>query len=123
MKPEIDRRREARYRLGEGAIAVWANNLGQILDISSGGVSFAYMPSDDAPPQNSSTVDILDGQHTVFLEGLPCRVVFQKMQVNETFYSLVRMVQCSLEFGVLTPRQQAALEGYLRAYPKEGDCT
>lgn len=112
MKSIHERRSQPRYRLGEGAIAVSANNPGHIQNISMGGLSFVYMHSDTPTPDGDS-VDILDGQNDFFMEAIPCRTVSEKLLVNESSFSMIRMVQRSLEFGALSKSQRAELETYL----------
>lgn len=112
MKPATERRNQPRYRLGEGAIAISANNPGHIQNISMGGLSFVYLHSDTAV-HDADTVDILDGQHDFFLEAIPCRTVSEKLLINESSFSMIRMVQRSLEFGQLTRAQKLQLEAYL----------
>ncbi len=112
MKSSNERRRQPRYRLGEGAIAVSANNPGHIQNISMGGLSFVYLHSDE-PIQEGETVDILDGQNDFFMEAIPCRMISEKLLINESSFSMMRMVQRSLEFGSLSKSQQTELETYI----------
>ena len=112
MRAMNERRRKPRYRLGEGAIAVSANNPGHIQNISVGGLSFVYLYSDEPKP-NGETVDILDGQNDFFMESIPCRTVSEKLLVNESSFSMIRMVQRSLEFGTLSKSRQGELETYI----------
>lgn len=112
MKAMNERRRQPRYRLGEGAIAVSANIPGHIQNISLGGLSFVYLHSDDPQP-NGDTVDILDGQNDFFMESIPCRTISEKLLINESSFSMIRMVQRSLEFGPLNKFRQDELETYI----------
>lgn len=115
MNVTVERRSQPRYRLGEGAIAVSANNPGHIQNISLGGLSFVYLHSAEAIP-SGDTVDILDGQNDFFMEAIPCRMVSEKLLVNESSFSMIRMIQRSLEFGTLTKSQQAELEAYIHQH-------
>jgi len=112
MKSSIERRRQPRYRLGEGAIAVSANNPGHIQNISMGGLSFVYLHSDE-PIMEGETVDILDGQNDFFMEAIPCRMVSEKLLINESSFSMMRMVQRSLEFGAMSKSQREDLSTYI----------
>lgn len=112
MESRNERRRQLRYRLGEGAIAVSANNPGHIQNISMGGLSFVYLYNDE-PIQEGETVDILDGQNDFFMEAIPCRKVSEKLLINESSFSMMRMVQLSLEFGDLSKSQQGQLAAYI----------
>jgi hypothetical protein len=112
MESMNERRHQPRYRLGEGAIAVSANNPGHIQNISLGGLSFVYLHSDDPKP-HGDTVDILDGQNDFFMEAIPCRTISERMLINESSFSMIRMVQRSLEFGPLSKKKLAELEIYI----------
>lgn len=112
MRRANERRRLPRYRLGEGAIAVSANNPGHIQNISMGGLSFVYLHSEEAGV-DGNCVDILDGQNDFFMEGIPCRTVAEKLLINESSFSMIKMVQRSLEFGSLSKAQQVQLEAYI----------
>ena len=112
MNSANERRSQPRYRLGEGAIAVSANNPGHIQNISMGGLSFVYLHNDTPTPHGES-VDILDGQNDFFMEAIPCRTVSEKLLINESSFSMIRMVQRSLEFGTLSKAQRAELKNYI----------
>lgn len=112
MKAMNERRRQPRYRLGDGAIAVTANNPGHIQNISLGGLSFVYLYSEEPKP-HGDCVDILDGQNDFFMEAIPCRTVSEKLLINESSFSMIRMVQRSLEFGPLSKSKRAELEVYI----------
>jgi len=118
MKTGIERRRQPRYRLGDSAMAVSANNPGHIQNISLTGISFVYLHGLDLD-KDSETVDILDGQNDFFMEGIPCRVVSKKLLVKESSFSMIRMMQCSLEFGVLTKSQKTTLAAYISTHSKK----
>lgn len=113
MKAAIERRRHPRYRLSDGAMAVSAGIPGHIKDVSMGGISFVYLYGEDCD-RKRETVDILDGQHDFFMEEIPCQVVSKKMLLNGSSFSMIRMMQCSLQFGTLTKAQTIALQGYIR---------
>ena len=117
MRPAMERRRDPRYQMGEGAIAVLAHNPGHLRDISMGGISFVYIHNKE-PDHDGDTVDIVDGSNAFFLEELPCRVVAKRLLINEALFSMMRMVHCSLQFGTLTQVQQAALATYLHRHAR-----
>lgn len=108
-----ERRHYPRYRIGEGAIAVLASSTGHIQDISLSGLSFVSLQQDNEPQPHVTTVDILDGQNDFFMEAIPCRLVSEKLIVNDSSFSTVRMVQRSLEFGPLTKSRRDELETYI----------
>ncbi len=112
MKSGDERRREPRFRPGAGAIAVSANNPGHIQNISMGGLSFVYLHSEPPSPDGES-IDILDGQNDFFMEAIPCRTVSEKLLVNESSFSMIRMAQRSVQFGALSRSQQDELEAYI----------
>lgn len=120
MNSGIERRRKPRYQLGAGAIAVSANTPGHIQNISMGGISFVYLLSEE-PSSESETVDILDGENEFFLLDIPCRVVSKRKLIKESSFSMLRMMQCSLEFGALTKPQQVELEAYMQTQAKGVD--
>jgi len=99
-------------------MAVSANNPGHIQNISLGGICFVYLHGLD-PGRDGETVDILDGQNDFFMEAIPCRVVSKKLLIKESSFSMIRMMQCSLEFGALTKSQKANLKAYIRTYSRE----
>ena len=113
-----ERRKYARYTLGDSAIAVFGTCPGTISDISLGGLSFYFLES-DRPSPASDTVDILDGQHGFFLEKIPCRTVDDRLMVNESPYNLIKMVKRSLEFVGISSVQKAELKAYINSVTAE----
>lgn len=120
MKATSERRRQPRYRLGEGAIAVTANTPGHIQNISMGGLSFVYLHGDE-PDAEVKSVDILDGQNDFFMEAIPCRTIAETLLVNESSFSMIRMVQRSVEFLEMSKAQMVALEAYIAQHAHNYD--
>jgi hypothetical protein len=112
MNRDSERRREPRYQVGDGAMAVSANNSGHIQNISLRGISFYYLLG-EIPVENGDTVDIMDGQHNFFMQAIPCRLVSKRVLIKATSISMMRMEFCSLEFGALSKSQKDELEAYV----------
>lgn len=115
-----ERRRHPRHQLGEGAFAFTTTTTGRIHDISMGGLSFHYLDR-QAPLPAENCVDnaerckigLMDRDNGFFMQAISCRLVAQRPLASLSPFSMLRMIQCSMEFRALTTSQQNALESYI----------
>lgn len=120
VAPASERRRHPRYRAGEGAMAFTVNTPGRIQDISLGGISFVYVDNPNSTLDKDSVsipkraaIDIMDRREGFFLEAILYRLVTKKTLINESPFSMTRMVHCAVAFESLTEPQQTGLEVYI----------
>jgi hypothetical protein len=114
-----ERRIAKRYRAMDGALAALspeAGHIGQIHNISTGGLAFRYIADtmiDHAPPATFSLQLMVAGEG-VWLDSIPVRRVADVAIATETSFSGLPLRQASLQFVSLTAPQKDALQAYIR---------
>ncbi len=109
-------RRDHRFKAKEGAVAVLkpeSKILGQIIDISLGGLSFHYMQNDIRPNENSQ-LTIFYASERFNLDGLAFKVVSDTVIESGSCFSSIIMRRCSVIFTHLTDHQTSKLEYFIR---------
>lgn len=122
-KEKQDRRRHLRYKVSEGAYAALSPDsakMGQIIDISRGGLCFRYIVQMDQVEDCSET-HVFVGDEGIYLEKMPNKVIEDIPVENGDFPSsimmgprVMRMIrQRRVCFGELTGNQVAQLEYFI----------
>ena len=118
-----DRRRHTRYSVKEGAYAALSpdsEKMGQIIDISRGGLCFRYIDKIGRSEDTSET-HVFVGDEGIYLEKMPNKVV-EDIPVEETPFpgsimtgprSMRIIRQRRVCFGELTGNQIAQLEYFI----------
>jgi hypothetical protein len=123
VEPTAERRRYTRYRVREGAYAALSPDsakMGQIVDISRGGLCFRYIVQVDQAEDTSET-HVFVGDEGIYLEKMPNKVV-EDIPVEDSPFPgsimlgprTMRVVrQRRVCFGELTGNQEAQLEYFI----------
>lgn len=91
--------------------------MGQIIDVSRGGLSFRYLPSHFAAQvrQRECALHILLADHSFYFDPLPCRVASDdRISQHEFGFSLLAMRRCSVSFLDLSEEQRSQLDYFVR---------
>jgi hypothetical protein len=115
-KVSDERRQQKRFKAQEGAFAALVaqeSRLGQIKDISIGGLSFRYIDSNEKL-ENADELKIILGDQGLYLDHLPFKKISDIEIKSEFSFSSVKMRQIGLEFGELTPGQQDRLNRFIQ---------
>ena len=84
-----------------------------MLDISSVGMSFRYIPSEEL--NAFSEIDIVTQDLEFALEGIPFKVI-SDCEFTDGSASLSGLRRCGVKFGTLTPLQESLLADFIRRY-------
>jgi hypothetical protein len=121
----VERRKHKRYEVPTGSFVVVGSHgpiLGQIIDISMGGVAFRYMNS--GKPKDESYLDIFLTEGDVSMGKVSFKsvsdfeisnVVLRKL-VDPMPLSALSMKRSSVQFAPLTPDQISRLEDLIRKH-------
>ena len=113
-----ERRKHKRFKVKKGFLAVSIpdfKKLGQIKDISKGGLSFQYI-DDVEQAKDSVEVEILSIVDDFYLRKLPVRTVLDVEINNPVSMSLLPKRQLSMKFGKLNHYQKELLNHFLQRY-------
>ncbi len=118
-KRTVERRRNKRYKAVEGAYAAVSPNshkLGQIIDISMGGLSFKYIDTSKDEKEKGKLSD-----ETIFLSSmgyyvgdLPFKTVSDYEVTNAPSFSSMKVRKRHVQFTDLSFKQLFDLDYYLR---------
>jgi len=114
-KDETERRKHKRYRVHDGAFAVLgphSTKIGQIIDVSMGGVAFGYIAGKE-PPDTSFELGILFAEDSFHLTKIPFKTISDQ-EAKEVPFSTLTMRRCGLQYGKLTPSQISQLQHFIR---------
>jgi hypothetical protein len=118
-KRTIERRKHKRYKAVEGAYAAISPNshkLGQVIDISMGGLSFKYIDttSDDIEFEQSSEESIFLSSMGYYVGDLPFKTISDYEITNAPSFSSMKIRKRHVQFTDLSFKQLFDLDYYLR---------
>lgn len=119
-----ERRKHTRYRVREGAYAALSpdfGKMGQIIDISRGGLCFRYIARLDHPADDVSESHVFVGDEGIYLEKMPNQLVEDVPVESDDIPSPIMMGsrampavrQRRVRFGDLTGNQLAQLNYFI----------
>jgi len=110
-------RKEKRYLVKDEAFAASddpVREVGQILDISMGGLAFCYL-EDGERSEEIFDLNIFLTEHRFFLGKLRVKIISDFEMQNEDPYSLIRMRRRGVQFRNLTSEQKSDLRSFIQA--------
>ena len=118
-KRTVERRRNKRYKAVDGAYAAISPNshkLGQIIDISMGGLSFKYIDTsnDDKYENQSSDESVFLSSMGYYVGDLPFQVISDYEITNAPSFSSMKVRRRHVQFTDLSFKQLLDLDYYLR---------
>ncbi len=121
-KKPVERRKHRRLSISNGAFVALRphyQRIGQVVDISMGGLAFTYM-ADQESPNRSFEADIFLAGGVFCCQGVPFRTI-SDCESYGTAFSSIKMRRSGLQFGELTPQQQVQLERFIQEHttPRE----
>jgi hypothetical protein len=118
-KKIVERRKDKRFQAEDGAAAVFrrpwphSTRLGQIIDISKGGLAFRYIAGEEQS-HGPSELEILWGDCSVRLDKMPFETISDFKTATEAPLNSIEMMRSSVQFGELTSEQMSQLEYFIR---------
>ena len=111
----IDRRRDKRYMVKEGAFTVNSKKSGMITDISTGGLTFRYVDR-KTWQGDSQELDIVFDADDFYLDKIPFKTVSDFITSGELPDKAKVIKRHSVSFGKLTPGQMEQLQYFIDHY-------
>jgi hypothetical protein len=117
MQDRVERRTHKRFQVPIGVFVAFGpdhSRLGEIIDISTGGLSFRYLATED-PSSGSSTLDIFLTDRHFYLNDVPFDTVsdFGTYQIP---FVPVTMRRSGVRFGGLTNNQISRIEYFIQHF-------
>lgn len=113
----MEKRKHKRHKGKDGAFAVFLRpdefiNLGQILDISLGGLCVRYL-STRAPEGKCSGIKIFGSNgRFIHVDKLPCHVVYD-VEIPEDSWEQLSCRRCGVQFDNLNVRHLSMLQDFI----------
>ena len=119
-----ERRKHKRFRVQNGSFAALCSQfsiLGQIIDISTGGLSFRYVASAERSKE-SSHLSILLTDGSFRFDNIPFEAVWDTPMPREFSFGAITLRQCGVQFGELTHGQKLDLQYFIGRCVIEEQC-
>jgi hypothetical protein len=118
-KRTIERRKNKRYKAVEGAYAAISPNshkLGQIIDLSMGGLSFKYIDTsnDDKELERTPETAVFLSSMGYYVGDLPFHTIADYEVTNAPSFSSMKVRKRHVKFSDLSFKQLFDLDYYLR---------
>jgi hypothetical protein len=117
----IERRQHKRLTVKDGAfVEIWnhVRKVGQVIDISMGGLAFRYIDIGERP-KKSFELGLFTDDKTFLLEKVFFKSVSDIEIHNEFFCSSIKMRRHSVQFDKLTPECSSQLNYFIQHYTSE----
>jgi PilZ domain len=117
-KDLADRRTYKRFKVQEGAFTSLrgpVSKLGQMMDISRGGLSFRYIDT-GVYPDSSFELDISLNNNGFHLAEVSCKTISDFAIANEFYPSSITMRRLGVQFAELTHNQASQLELFIQTH-------
>ena len=114
-KEMVERRKHNRLQVKDGASVVLRAHfleLGQIIDVSKGGLAFRYIPSHQ-PSSGPSDLVILSDDRTFYLDEIPFKIA-SDFEIGNDPFSFLKIRRCGLQFDKLTRNHVSQLKHFIR---------
>ncbi len=116
----VERRKYPRYDVENGSLVAfkhYAPKLGQIIDMSLGGLAFRYIENREKNTSSElSEIDILVPEEGFYLKQIPIKSLIDIEITNEIPFSTSTMWQHCVQFDTLSLNQQTHLEFFINKY-------
>ena len=90
--------------------------LGKVVDISSTGLRFQYLISEDNPEEKGRvTLDMFIGSDVYYLPDIPCETIYERKLAQHGSDAMgLEQRQCGVKFRPLNRKQSDKLDMFLR---------
>jgi hypothetical protein len=115
-KHSIEQRKHKRFRVQYGAFVafrVYHRKLGQIIDISRGGLAFRYI-ANGKRSKGPDQLDIMLVEKDFHLKKLPFKTIADFEITSEIPLNSLQTRRCGVQFGKLTKSQISQLDFFIK---------
>jgi len=112
-----EKRRFKRFKGKEGAFAAFIKpnelvNMGQIQDISMGGLCVRYLATDGSDGQRSAVKIFGTNDRFIHVDKVQCRIVYD-LEVPEGSWEQISTRRCGVEFENLSAKHTSLLQEFI----------
>jgi len=112
-----EKRRFKRYRAKEGAFAAFIRpneliNMGQVHDVSMGGLSVRYLATNDKVGRSSEIKIFGSNDRFIHVDRIKCRIVYD-LEVPGGSWEQISTRRCGVEFESLSVKHLTLLQEFI----------
>jgi c-di-GMP-binding flagellar brake protein YcgR len=108
-----ERREFIRHQIKPHTIFLYSNNSpvrGWVKDISKGGMSFEYTPSEDCEPEPEISLILMGDTLPFYLPDISCRTIYDiKVDKNHRTFKVTGIRRCGVRYEKPDPEMQKKL--------------
>ena len=115
---QIERRKNRRLQVQDIAFAVLRDQgrqLGQIVDISMGGLAFNYIAG-GGNADSAFELDILLAYKGLYMKKIQFKTISDFQIANKSPFTAITMRRRGIKFGELTPKQTSMLKNFIQEH-------
>jgi len=116
---KVERRKHRRFLAPQDVFVITSDEavIGEIADISAGGLSFSYRTSRGKPSIAFDLhIFVKDGSFHLF--DIPCSLAWDREIGKYHPLSDVSWRECGVQFGAMTPEQKSKLQHFIDNYTR-----
>jgi hypothetical protein len=115
-----EKRRFKRYKGKEGAFAAFIKpnelvNMGQVQDISMGGLCVRYLATKDKIGESSEIKIFGSNDHFIHVDKVKCRIVYDH-EIPEGSWAQISTRRCGVEFESLSVKHLSILQEFIDVF-------
>ena len=115
----IEKRKFKRFKLKNLAFALLKSvsyeELGEIIDISKGGLALQYLVG-EKQIKEFVELDIIFADNGFHIKKIPCKTISDFEITNEIYFSFLKMRRHSIKFGELDNHQTSELNYFIKQH-------
>ncbi|MBW2568339.1 MAG: PilZ domain-containing protein [Deltaproteobacteria bacterium] len=116
---KVEKRKFKRFNIKDLSFALLKSasheKLGEIVDISKGGLAFQYLMGEHQI-KGSVELDIILAGNGFHIKKIPCKTISDFEMTNKIYFSSLRMRRHSIKFGELNDHQISELDYFIKQH-------
>ena len=116
---KVEKRKFTRFKIKDLSFALLKSDsyeeLGNIIDISKGGLAFQYLVGENQIKE-AFELDIILASNDFHIKKLPCKTISDFEMTNKIYFSSLKMKRHSIKFGELDNNQKSELDYFIKQY-------
>ena len=116
---KVEKRKFTRFKVKDLSFALLKSDfyeeLGEIIDISKGGLAFQYLVGENLIKE-AVELDIILAHNGFHLKELPCKTISDFEIINEIYFSSLKMRRHSIKFADLDNKQISELDYFIKQH-------
>lgn len=116
---KVEKRKFKRFKVKDLSFALLKSSfyeeLGEIIDISKGGLAFQYLVGENQIKE-SVELDIILAGNGLHIKKLPCKTISAFEIINKIDFSSLKMKRHSIKFGELDNNQISELDYFIKQH-------